>query len=143
MYKPQSLVCKACTACSCAQPFTGQPSEHIGSCLSADRQHNTAEVACCTQAMQFVEFTCKAASQMHKSECTWMRGGGPGVFIHREGVHSGRVMGALLKDTPLAAEHMLCYHAQPLLHHGLCQHCRCSLQASCILLSDIQYCYDI
>lgn len=68
--------------------------------------------------MQFVEFTCKAASQIHKSECTAMRGGGPGVVIQGEGVHCGRVMGALLEDTPLAAKHMLCYHAQPLLYYG-------------------------
>ena len=72
-----------------------------------------------------------------------MRAGGPGVVIQGEGVHSGRVMGALPEDTPLAAKYVLCYHAQPLLHHGLRQHCCCSLQASFILLCDTQYCYDI
>lgn len=58
-----------------------------------------------------------------------MRGGGRGDVIQADGVHSGRVVGALPEDTPLAAKHMLCYHAQPLLHHSLCHHCYCSLQS--------------
>ena len=46
-----------------------------------------------------------------------MRGGALGSGAEAEGVHSGRVMGALPEDTPLAAKHMLRNHAQPLLHH--------------------------
>lgn len=61
-------------------------------------------------------FTCKAASQIHEPEC--MRGGALGGGSEGEGVHSGRIIGALLEDAPLAAKYTLGNHAQPLLHHA-------------------------